>query len=177
MQPQIDKKKRTSTSGSRSKSKKSANTIRPDQTVELKSKPIHIFHNQDICAKIKTENSLSVNKSKGSRKNSRSLKRPEKYLFFYEEEASRSPKIKAISFPPNVSILSIKSPKPKLLTCKVKISTKNCISSKNSLANFKSHQIFLLHKWKRTFFKSSNPSTLSLLSLYNPYSANFILCT
>ena len=78
MQPQVDKKKRTSTSGSRSKSKKSTNIIRPDQTVELKSKPMHIFHNQDICSKVKTENSLSVNKSKASRKNSKSLKRPEK---------------------------------------------------------------------------------------------------
>jgi hypothetical protein len=78
MQLQIDKKKRTSTSGSRSKSKKSGLQIKPDQTVELKPKPLHIFHNQDICAKIKTENSLSVNKSKNNKKNSKSLKRPDK---------------------------------------------------------------------------------------------------
>ena len=76
MQPNLDKKKRNSTSGSRSKSKKSANNIKPDQTVELKARPMYIFQNPDICAKIKTENSLSVNKSKGSRKNSKSLKRP-----------------------------------------------------------------------------------------------------
>ena len=54
MQVHIDRKKRTSTSGSRSKSKKSNNNIKPDQTVELKPKLMHIFHNQDICAKIKT---------------------------------------------------------------------------------------------------------------------------
>lgn len=79
MQSQInvlDKKKRTSTSGSRSKSKKSTNYVKNDQTVELKPKNSHIFQNQDICTKIKTENSLSVNKSKGSRKNSKSFKKP-----------------------------------------------------------------------------------------------------
>lgn len=54
MQPQVDRKKRTSTSGSRSKSKKSTNNIKSDQTVELKPKSFHIFHNQDISAKIKT---------------------------------------------------------------------------------------------------------------------------
>ena len=74
----VDKKKRVSTSGSRSKSKKSTNNIKHDHTVELKPKPLHIFHNQDICAKIKTENSLSVNKTKGSRKNSKSFKKSTK---------------------------------------------------------------------------------------------------
>ena len=54
MQVVIEKKKRTSTSGSRSKSKKSTNNIKNDQTVELKPKPLHVFQNHDICAKIKT---------------------------------------------------------------------------------------------------------------------------
>ncbi len=48
-----DKKKRTSTSGSRSKSKK-AKFPKNDTTVELKAKPFQIFHNHDICAKVKT---------------------------------------------------------------------------------------------------------------------------
>ena len=49
----LENKKRMSTSGSRSKSKK-AKQPKQDLTVQLKQKPLHIFHNHDICAKVKT---------------------------------------------------------------------------------------------------------------------------
>lgn len=97
--------------------------------------------------------------------------------FCYEEEVSKSQKIKATWFLLNESILSIKSPKLKLLTWKVKTSTKGCISLKKNSAKCAFHKIFRSYKLKSIFMKLSKLLSMSLFNLCRPFLTNFIPCT
>ena len=97
--------------------------------------------------------------------------------FFYQEETPKTQKTKAISFPLNVNILSIKSPKLKPPTWKAKISTKSCISSKNNSINYIYPQIFLSQKSRSIFMKLSNLLQMSLFNPCNPFLTNSTPCT